>query len=135
MILAKEIYKLVRNYLVAGGIDAYSDKIPDVMVYPFIMWEVLDGEQAPDTAFGVDLETITVRFNFFGNLINPSDVMALMNGIEELFNTTTDLELVDTTGGKHLICNQKVGETLRYLEENYYWQGIQDYTFKVQRDL
>jgi len=135
MILSAEIVKLVRNELVAEGINANSDRMPDIKVYPFIMWEVLDGEQAPDTAFGVDLETVTVRFNFYSNLINPSDIMALMNAIEELFNTTEGLELVDTTGGKHLICNQKVGETLRYLEEDYYWQGIQDYTFKCQRNL
>lgn len=134
MILAEQIYKVIRQELFNNNITAYSDHIPDETKYPFTMYEITNLDLVPDWAFEKDYEKLTVRFNVYGSKDNPIDAINLAEAIELLFNRKQK-SFVDTTGGVHLICSYKVGDTVSHLGEDTYWLATSNYEFECQRDI
>ena len=134
MILAEQIYMLIRNELETAGIRAYSDRIPTEIIYPFCMYEIPDTVSKPEWAFEKDYETLTVRFNIYGEKDNPNDVIAIAEQIEEIFNRTK-LIFVESEGGIHLVCNYKVDDSIGILKDPARWLAISDYEFIAQRNV
>lgn len=134
MILAEQIYMLVRNELESLNIRAYSDYIPDGCKYPFVMYEILSIELDPDLAFNTDYERLTVRFNAYDKSNNPSKLIEILEKIETNLNRTKK-SFIDTTEGKYLVCNHKVNDNISYLDADYFWSAYSDYEFIAQRNI
>lgn len=134
MYLAEQTYKIIRNSLVGAGISAYSDMVPTETAYPFCMYEISNQDPTPDTAFEKDYETLQVRFNLFDNADNPSQIAAIGEEIETLFDRTK-LSFVDGTGGMALICNYKTNDEILYEDDAKRWKAIIEFNFTAQRTL
>jgi len=134
MILGEQIYKIIRAELFDNAITAYSDYVPDETAYPFCMYEIVNMVDNPTWAFKQDYETLTVRFNVYGNKDNPLEALEILEEIESIFNRTKKV-FIDTDDGKYLICNYKVDDSVTYLNEDTYWLAISDYEFVAQRDI
>jgi len=134
VIIAEQIYKVIRNSLVSLGVTAYSDYIPDEASYPFCMYEIVNLANAPDWAFEKDYETLSVRFNVYCRKDNPLQGIEILEDIETLFNRTKNT-FVDTDDGKYLICNYKTDDSVTYLNEDTFWLSISDYEFIAQRNI
>ena len=134
MINSEQVYRLIRNELVANSITAFSDYVPDETTYPFCMYEIVNLADSPDWAFEKDYESLTVRFNVYSDKDNPLDAVTLAEQIETIFNRKK-LEFVDTDDGKHLVCNYKIDDSITYLNEDTYWLVISDYEFVAQRNI
>ena len=125
---------LVRNNLVAAGITAYSDYIPDETSYPFCKYEIITMESYPDWSFEKDYEKLTVKFNIYGNNDNPIDIVAIAEQIETIFDRTQNT-FVDTSNGKYLVCNYKVDDSVTQEDDPKRWLAISEYDFVAQRNI
>ena len=131
MILAEQIYKIIRNALYANGIQAYSDYIPPEIPHVFCMYEIVNQSALPDTGFQQDYETLRVRFNVYDDNDNAQLGMDMSVQIEDLFNRKK-FSVVDSGVGNQYICGYKVDDNISYPDA---WLVISDYEFVLQRDL
>jgi len=133
-ILSEQIYKLIRTELFNAGLTAYSDKMPDEKLYPFVVYSIDDIINKPDLGFNKEYEHIPVKFYIYGDKTNPHDVIDIAEQIETIFNRTKKT-FVDTTNGKYLVANKKEDDDIRFLDENDYWLATTTYAFCAQRNL
>ena len=133
-ILSEQIYKLITQELKEIGIRFYSDRIPTNCAYPFVMFEITELQNTPDTGFVEDYESYKIRFNIYDNSVNPANIFIIAKQIEELFNTRDELEFLTTDAGFHLICHHKTNDNLTYLNQDNFWKGVEDYIFSCQRN-
>ena len=132
-ILTEQIYKLVTSELKKTSIRFFSDRIKD-KIYPFVMFEVTELNNEPDTGFKEDYESYKLRFNVYDNNTRPNVVVDICIELEEIFNTRVEKEFLTTDAGFHLICFHKINDSITYLNQDNYWVGKQDYNIICQRN-
>jgi len=136
VILAEQVYMIVRQELFNNNITAYSDHVPDEThpIPPFVLYEITNLDLVPDWAFEKDYEKLRVRFNIYGARDNPMDAIDIAEEIEGLFNRVKN-SFLDPTEGKYLICSYKVNDSVNIIDDPKYWLTVTDYDFECQRDI
>ena len=126
----KHIFSTQQASTELSGVNFYQDHAPQDVDYPIITFKVIT--YAPSMAMGTtgnDYADYTVQFNVYGNDQQYSDLITLLQKIEDTYHRKTNISLNNDVT---LICSKIKGGNISYFNQTEkIWQLSEDFVFKV----